>query len=214
MEQSLILTKKDESKLLSSINKPRDKAMFLLMLESGLRLNEVSTLPENAIDLDKKTCHVPGKNQRTLKLQKPVINALDAWVQSRPENNTKHFFTTLVSNPNKISDRTVEQAIKNYAEKAKVGKTINARFLRNTFAVRLFLKGKSNKDVKNMLGIQDSKTISKYKKQAQEIQEDQEIARKESVPETPKNKQIWLKASLGASVILNISALFYIWYYW
>lgn len=69
------------------IHKPRDRAIFLLMLECGLRVGEVHRLSLDELHFEKPPHAIingKGGRQRIVYLSPPAQDALQRWLTSRP----------------------------------------------------------------------------------------------------------------------------------
>jgi integrase len=78
-------------KLFSVIHKPRDRAMFLLMLRCGMRVSEVRNLSMKDLYLEPAPGSLPrlwlhgkGGRQRVVYLSAQPLVALKAWLEVRP----------------------------------------------------------------------------------------------------------------------------------
>jgi site-specific recombinase XerD len=86
-------------KLFSVITAPRDRAMFLLMLRCGLRVNEVRTLTltdlylqPTAGSLPRLWLHGKGGKERVAYLSAQPLAALNAWLHERPGSGDQAVF--------------------------------------------------------------------------------------------------------------------------
>jgi site-specific recombinase XerD len=81
--------------LFSFIHEKRDKAMFTLMLECGLRVGEVHGLSLEDVLLDdppRLKVHGKGDSHRMVYLPPPALSALNDWLISRPITNDRAAF--------------------------------------------------------------------------------------------------------------------------
>lgn len=88
------LTLEQSIALLESVNGPnseRDYCILTLFLNCGLRLAELVGLNTSNIDLKNQTLLVTGKGnkQRIVYLNKACIDALEAWLRVRPQDQLK-----------------------------------------------------------------------------------------------------------------------------
>ena len=89
-----ILTDQEARLLLQQIEEPRDKAIVLLFLTTGLYLHELATLTIASIDWEKKTIAVTGKCPRVLPLSNPTHDALCVWSKHSVSTETDSLFLT------------------------------------------------------------------------------------------------------------------------
>ncbi|MCX5751239.1 MAG: tyrosine-type recombinase/integrase [Candidatus Saganbacteria bacterium] len=152
----------ETSALTRSIDEPRDLAIILLFLNTGLFLSELIDLKIDAIDWEKKMVAVTGDRQRQIPLNDQVFEALARWSKERMDSSSSHFFVTTKGKVKELSDRAVDKLIRKYASKAGIRKKVNAQILRNTFAVNLFRKDIAMDKATAILGITDSQSINRY----------------------------------------------------
>jgi site-specific recombinase XerD len=107
--------------IFSYIDNPRDKAMFILMLECGLRVGEVCNLSIEDILLDNPPrLRVSGKGDkdRIAYLSPPVIEMLNNWLASRPVTKTRAVFVSKHSR--RLSVSGIQYILKQYCDKADI----------------------------------------------------------------------------------------------
>lgn len=90
---------KDLEHLFSVVDNPRDRAMFILMLRSGLRVGEVRNLDMDDMLLHPSPGMLPrlwlrgkGGKQRVAYLSSQAKHALERWVEMRPSSNEDAVF--------------------------------------------------------------------------------------------------------------------------
>ena len=73
---------------------PRDIAIILLMLHTGIRVSELIAIREPDLDLEHKTLtiHGIGSKERVYPLQKKALRALQAYLAVRPKTIDQHLF--------------------------------------------------------------------------------------------------------------------------
>jgi integrase len=159
----------ETSALIKSIDEPRDQAIILLFLNTGLFLSELIDLKIDAIDWETKMVVVSGdpacrqgRRQRQIPLNDQVFEALARWSKERLDTSSDYFFVTTKGKVKELSDRAVDKLIRKYASKAGIRKKVNAQILRNTFAVNLFRKDITMDKATAILGITDSQSINRY----------------------------------------------------
>tara|TARA_A100001011_G_scaffold377447_1_gene441101 strand:- start:2127 stop:3602 length:1476 start_codon:yes stop_codon:yes gene_type:complete len=161
----------NESQVLqSSVDQSRDASIISLIINNGLFLNEVTQLKLEAINWAEKTLHIDGKRARKLPLNGQTLALMTTWSQKRVDCKTDHFFITTKGKVSPLSARSVDNLIRKYAKKAGINKVVNARVLRNTFAVRLFETGLSEMEVAALLGVTNQDFLKRYQNGAKKIQ--------------------------------------------
>jgi energy-coupling factor transporter ATP-binding protein EcfA2 len=166
LEQLEILTDQEARLLLQQIHDPRDKAIVLLFLTTGLYLNELATLTLTNINWDKKTITITGKRPRTLPLNDPTYDALCVWSKHRVSAPTDHLFLTTKGRLSVLSERSIDHIIRKHAQDANLSHTVNAQTLRNTYAVHLFKANTPDDKAAELLGFADKDSLQRYSSSA------------------------------------------------
>jgi len=152
-------------KLLAVINNTRDRAMFMLMLRCGLRVEEVAKLTLAALDLQRSQLFVyegKGLKDRMVYLSNDASHALIDYLKVRPGSRTKRIF--LVSkgrcSGNPISVRGIQKRMEQYAKTA--GIKVSCHQLRHTMATQLLNADADLVTVQDLLGHTRIKTTQRY----------------------------------------------------
>jgi len=155
--------------LLNAADDPRDRAILVLFLNTGVFLSELIDLKVDSIDWENKILKVSGSRPRQIPLNDQAFDALAKWSHQRVNVPTDYFFITTKGQPKQLSDRAVDKIIRQAAARAKTKCKVNAQILRNTFAIRLLTKEKTVARAAEILGISDSQSISRYINAAKQI---------------------------------------------
>ncbi|MFC1478074.1 tyrosine-type recombinase/integrase [Candidatus Margulisiibacteriota bacterium] len=139
--QTEYLTNSEINALLKVIKDPRDRAIIILVLCTGINKSELIALTTNAIDWENRVLKITGRNEREIPLNDQAFAALAAWSKERPDTPCPYFFITLKGTVKGISYRQAYDILSKYAKTAGLEKTVNMYTLRNTFAVNLFAQG-------------------------------------------------------------------------
>jgi site-specific recombinase XerD len=152
-------------KLLSVITKARDRAMFMLMLRSGLRVEEISNLTLGALELRGRRVHVlngKGSKDRLVYMSNDAYDALVRYLKLRPRSRTKKLFLvekgTYRGKP--ISVRGIQKRMEHYASKA--GLKVSCHHLRHTMATQLLNADADLVTIQDLLGHTRIKTTQRY----------------------------------------------------
>jgi len=153
------------AKLFSVITKPRDRAMFLLMLRCGLRVEEVSNLTPAALDLKRKRIYVlngKGLKDRVVYISKDAYDALVEYLRLRPCSKAKELFLAEKGpcRGNGIYVRGIQRRIEYYAKKA--GVKVSCHHLRHTMATQLLNADADLVTIQDLLGHTRIKTTQRY----------------------------------------------------
>ncbi len=156
----------DEVKrLFDVIKKPRDRAIFMLMLRTGLRVEEVSRLTLGAIDLKRKKIFVnqgKGGKDRVVYISSDAHRALIDYLQCRPLSKSRGLFLvekgTCRGSP--ISVRGIQKRIEYYSN--KVGLKVSCHQLRHTMATQLLNVDTELSTIQDLLGHRLVTTTQRY----------------------------------------------------
>jgi len=165
-----VLTEDEQARLLEQPNPryptgERNKTMLRLMLNTGLRLAEVTALKWHDLDLTTGKLMVrlgKGAKDRTLWVAEADIDRLRSWRerQAKEAGECEHIFTTLEGRP--LDHRYVQRMVKRYAAKAGIEKNISPHTLRHTFATDLYRETSKIRLVQKVLGHSDLSTTMIY----------------------------------------------------
>jgi len=165
-----VLTEEEQAALLEQPNPryptgERNRTMLNLMLNTGLRLAEVTALRWRDLDLTTGKLMVrkgKGTKDRTLWIAEADIDRLRSWRERQAEVCGKcgHVFTTLQGRP--LGHRYVQRMVKRYAAKAGIEKDISPHTLRHSFATDLYRETSKIRLVQKVLGHSDLSTTMVY----------------------------------------------------
>ena len=140
----------------------RNYAMCALMLDSGLRLNEVITLPIGAVRLAERYMIVDGKGnkQRVVPLGDRAARAIALYFHDVPlEYRGSRLFLTKDCKPLKQS--TVESLFRQLRPRAQLPR-LHPHLLRHTFATRYLENGGDIYSLQQILGHTSLDMVRKY----------------------------------------------------
>ena len=151
--------------LFAVINSRRDRAMFMLMLRCGLRVEEVANLTLAALDLPRAQLFVhegKGSKDRVVYLSRDAYHALLAYLKVRPPSRVKNVFLVekgrFKGKPLKV--RGIQYRMKHYAQ--KIGLKISCHQLRHTMATQLLNADADLVTIQDLLGHTRIKTTQRY----------------------------------------------------
>ena len=107
--------------IFSHIHNPRDKALFMLMLECGLRAGEVHNLSLEDVLLDnppRLRIHGKGNKHRIAYLPPPAKEMLDIWFISRPTTKSRAVFIS--EHGKRLSVSGIQFILNEYCRKAGI----------------------------------------------------------------------------------------------
>ena len=152
------------SQLLTVITDLRDRAMFLLMLRCGLRVEEVAKLTLDAIEYPRRRLLVlngKGGKGRVVYLSEDVCSALEVYLQKRPSKARRLFLVQkgpLTGQP--ISVRGIQKRMESYARKSRVN--VSCHQLRHTMATQLLNADAGLATIQDLLGHSQITTTQRY----------------------------------------------------
>jgi site-specific recombinase XerD len=141
--------------LFKEINDARDRAIFMLMLRCGLRVEEVARLTVDAIEYRSRQLYVfngKGSKDRVVYLSEDAQSALEAYMQKRKWSKEKRVFLVqkgpLRGKP--ISVRGIQKRIEHYAQ--RTGTVVSCHHLRHTMATQLLNADADLVTIQDLLG--------------------------------------------------------------
>ena len=143
----------------------RDRAMIELMYSAGLRLAELINLDLGMLDLSAGIARVTGKGskQREVPIGRAAIKAVKAWLALRQDVANSDENALFVSNRgNRISPRTVQQRMKQLAQKQGLDQHLHPHKLRHSFASHMLESSGDLRAVQELLGHADISTTQVY----------------------------------------------------
>ena len=141
--------------LFNEINDARDRAMVMLMLRCGLRVEEVARLTVDAIEYRSRQLYVfngKGSKDRVVYLSEDAQSALETYMQKRRWSKEKRVFLVqkgpLRGKP--ISVRGIQKRIEHYAQ--RTGTAVSCHHLRHTMATQLLNADADLVTIQDLLG--------------------------------------------------------------
>jgi len=165
------LTEEEIKLLLASPNQKyfsqfRDYVIMILMLDTGMRLNEVCSLEIRDVDFKSRQIILPAiknKNRKTrlLPLSSETIKLLMQLITETKEYFDSSFvFATNYGEA--VNEKTIQKAFQKYARQAGIKKRVSPHVLRHNFAKMAALNGMDIFTLMRILGHSDISTTRKY----------------------------------------------------
>lgn len=151
-------------KFFAIITDPRDKAMFMIMLRCGLRVEEVCRLTVDALELPRSRLFVAngkGRKDRVVYLSKDARLVLEAYLNKRSSKARGLFLVQkgpLTGTP--ISVRGIQKRIEYYARASKT--KVSCHQLRHTMATQLLNADADLSTIQDLLGHTHITTTQRY----------------------------------------------------
>ena len=143
----------------------RDKAMFMLMLRCGLRVEEVANLTMGVIDVKRRTILVEdgkGGKDRIVYMSNDVLQSHLSYLKVRPASRARKIFLSEKgeSKGQPISIRGIQRRMERYARKAKI--KLSCHHLRHTMATQMLNADADLSTIQDLLGHSSVKTTQRY----------------------------------------------------
>jgi site-specific recombinase XerD len=173
------LTKPEYVRLLEAVShNPRDFALIQILLQTGIKLSELTQITINDVDIPSQQVaeqnqigylHIRGSERqktRVLPLNQKACLALDKYLKLRPPTNTLALFTNRFGKP--LGLRGVEKMTKKYL--TRVGIThASVQTLRHTFGAHHVAKETPLETIQAAMGIRDPRSMTIYFSLAREL---------------------------------------------
>jgi len=152
-------------RLFEVIESLRDRAIFMVMLRCGLRVEEVTDLALGDVDLRRSKILVQngkGRKGRVVYLSQDAHEALVAYLKVRPSTKIRKVFLAEKSpfRGQPISVRGVQKRLESYARKARLN--ISCHQLRHTMATQLLNADAELVTIQDLLGHSKITTTQRY----------------------------------------------------
>jgi integrase/recombinase XerD len=147
----------------------RDRAMFVLAAQTGLRVSEITALTRSDVHLGVGAhviCHGKGRKQRATPLTTSTVSVLNAWLRERTGTASDPLFPTRTGRS--LSRDAVERRLAVHVETATVScpslktKHVTAHTLRHSAAMRLLHAGVDTAVIALWLGHEQVETTQIY----------------------------------------------------
>jgi integrase/recombinase XerD len=163
------LTRKEQYALLRAVQKegnPRDEAVMMLLLHTGLRVSEASNLRLSDIKISERKGQATvrdgkGGKHRVVPLNADVRKALATYLQARPDASHDYLFVGKQSG--RLKPWGIQYVASKYAYLAKLD-NVTPHVLRHTFGKNLVDAGVSLDKVATLLGHKNLNTTRMYTK--------------------------------------------------
>ena len=156
----------------------RDSAIVELLLQTGIKLSELTRLILNDVDLDisdgggesqlgyVRVLGRRGKKERMIPLDNTANSALKKYLKVREKAENSILFLNRFGEP--VSDSGVQKMLRKYLKRAGIGNA-SVHTLRHTFGVYCLSKGMGLKEVKELMGFRDSRSTTVYQPSVQHV---------------------------------------------
>ena len=148
------LSQHEYQRFLHVIDRPRDRAIFLLLLRSGIRIGELVASRLEDLRLAQQELIIPlGKKNRRGRLvyfSRDAHQALAGYLPLRPQGPSAFLFPS--PSHRALSTRTIQRLFTGYVQAAGLNADYTPHCLRHTFASELLNAGADLVTVQHLLG--------------------------------------------------------------
>lgn len=155
----------------STVRGLRDKAMLEMLFSTGLRVSELCSLPRDInLRLDELSVRGKGEKVRVVFISDDARNSVQKWLDKRDDMDDALFVQIAGKNEKllknrdtmRLTPRSVERIIKQYAIKAGISKKVTPHVIRHSFATDLLRNGADLRSVQILLGHANINTTQIY----------------------------------------------------
>ncbi len=169
-----VLSEEEASRLLEAARRPRDRALIVLLLGSGLRASEVVRLTVGDLHVDADgdlLVHVrggKGRKDRLVPLPRGVVQeieryiALQGWEIGNVRDADQVLFPSREGSNKPMSTARLRQIVDELLARAGIHKAISPHALRHTYAISLLRRGAHLPAVQKLLGHASLATTQRY----------------------------------------------------
>jgi integrase/recombinase XerD len=158
-------------------NNARDRAIIELMLQTGVKLSEITHLTLNDVQLagpneiqDRKLGFIRisggGKSERIIPLNSKASLTLSDYLDMKKDAGNSVLFLNRFGEP--LGDRGVQKMLRKYLNKAGI-ENASIQTLRHTFGAQHIAKGTSTKTIQDVMGLKDVRSTAVYQTLAREV---------------------------------------------
>ena len=144
---------------------PRDLAIVILLLGTGIRLSELVGLTLDRVNLDRDNRNIKvrgkGDKERIIPLTNEVSGFLEQYLRKRPDVESNHLFISRLGS--ELHARSVYGLVKKYLGAAGIKKSrVAVHTLRHTFGASLLNSGANLVVIQELLGHKKLETTRRY----------------------------------------------------
>ena len=141
----------------------RDLAVLLLLIDTGMRLGELTGLTIDDLDLDLNVARVIGKGRRprACPFGKKTARALDRYLRARARHRDADRSQLWLGHAGPMTDNGLYQVVRDRAARAGLGH-VHPHQLRHTFAHAWLAAGGNEGDLMRLTGWRSREMVNRY----------------------------------------------------
>ena len=159
----VVLSKQEMKKLLKAPARIMEKVMFALTYDTGMRIDELTSLLISDVDLDRgqiRICQSKNKKDRYVPMSSHAIRGVKKHITLNDPRD--YLFESPKRKGMPISKTRIRTMLKEAVEKAGIKKSVCVHTLRHTYATHQLEAGQNIMTVKETLGHGDIRTTLIY----------------------------------------------------
>lgn len=149
----VVLSESEVKRFLAALKNPKHRAIAFVLYSGGLRVSEAARLKVADIDSERGQIHVrqgKGRKDRYVMLSPVVLAVLREYVQvERPYD---WLFPAGHRRDRHITTRTIQEQVRQAAQRAGIEKRVTPHVLRHSFATHLLEAGTDLRYIQELLG--------------------------------------------------------------
>lgn len=175
-KQVSFLQREEVERLLAAVDTSniiglRDRAILELLYSSGLRVSELVNLNKDHVNTKRREFTVRGKGQkdRPVFISHEAAHWLEEYLMARKDSIpalfisfSGHHETDNTGNFKRLTARSVQRIVSNYAKLAGITKHVSPHTMRHSFATDLLMNGADLRSVQSLLGHSNIATTQVY----------------------------------------------------
>jgi site-specific recombinase XerD len=163
-----VLSKAEVKRLLKALKHTRERVMFALVYDTGMRISELTNLLISDVDLDRGQIHIrqsKNKKDRYLPLSPHAVHGIKKYLSlDQPKD---YLYESTVRKGIPISQTRIRVLLKEAVEKAQINKSVHVHTLRHTYATHQLEAGQNIVTLQALMGHATIGTTMMYLQMAQ-----------------------------------------------